>query len=241
MTCQKCGHVYCYTHGDQHQNGNCQEYERKHRAENLKNAALISKVSKPCPKCKAPIQKRSGCNHMKCPQCQTAFCWLCGTEIEDTTYPEHFKATNISSACRGKQFEEMTCWQYFLVIIISAWVLIFLTPLAVSLTIVFSLFCIICICCVHDWRPTCSEMLQSFHGIYELWMAGLCYGSLCLWGLVCCVPLVFFFCCAQLFGFTGNSDAQEQELLEAQAEREAQEQLRNENIRDVGVGVGVGV
>ena len=31
-----------------------------------------------CPKCKTYIQKSDGCDHMKCTQCQTDFCYRCG-------------------------------------------------------------------------------------------------------------------------------------------------------------------
>ncbi|TFK72289.1 hypothetical protein BDN72DRAFT_792665 [Pluteus cervinus] len=35
---------------------------------------------KRCPRCKTPIQKTSGCNHMTCrvPGCNTEFCYVCG-------------------------------------------------------------------------------------------------------------------------------------------------------------------
>ena len=40
-------------------------------------SSWITKHTKPCPKCKCAIQKRSGCNHMICSKCKHNFCWVC--------------------------------------------------------------------------------------------------------------------------------------------------------------------
>ncbi|KII85884.1 hypothetical protein PLICRDRAFT_300134 [Plicaturopsis crispa FD-325 SS-3] len=39
---------------------------------------------KPCPNCKAPLQKNGGCNHMTCVQCNTHICWKCMQTFTET-------------------------------------------------------------------------------------------------------------------------------------------------------------
>jgi hypothetical protein len=60
---------------------NDQEQEHVCKEENIESAKLISKDSKPCPKCAALIFKIDGCNQMWCVMCHTAFSWITG-EIE---------------------------------------------------------------------------------------------------------------------------------------------------------------
>jgi len=35
-----------------------------------------------CPKCSVPIEKNEGCNHMRCPQCDYYWCWVCGLPVQ---------------------------------------------------------------------------------------------------------------------------------------------------------------
>jgi len=69
---QQCNHaaplqVDCQTVG---------KWLRKNSAES-ENANWILANTKPCPKCKRPIEKNQGCMHMVCSQCRSEFCWLC--------------------------------------------------------------------------------------------------------------------------------------------------------------------
>ena len=40
-------------------------------------ARLAAMTTKPCPKCKFPWQKDTGCKHFKCMKCQQEYCWVC--------------------------------------------------------------------------------------------------------------------------------------------------------------------
>jgi len=41
------------------------------------NMQWIVARTKKCPKCRVPIEKNQGCNHMTCKNCGHEFCWLC--------------------------------------------------------------------------------------------------------------------------------------------------------------------
>ncbi|XP_071075778.1 E3 ubiquitin-protein ligase parkin isoform X3 [Desmodus rotundus] len=52
----------------------------------------IKHTTKPCPRCRVPVEKNGGCMHMKCPQpqCQLDWCWHCGCEWNRTCMGDHW-------------------------------------------------------------------------------------------------------------------------------------------------------
>jgi ankyrin repeat/IBR domain-containing protein 1 len=92
------GHYFCWGCGaDAHEPCGCDQWKTWHeRITEMRMKTTVSdevafsaaanlwivKNSKPCPnvKCKAPIQKNEGCNHMKCSKCKHEFCWVCREE-----------------------------------------------------------------------------------------------------------------------------------------------------------------
>ena len=55
-----------------------EEWLKKFSSEN-ENFKWIQLNTKLCPKCRNPIEKNQGCNHMSCTHngCGHEFCWLC--------------------------------------------------------------------------------------------------------------------------------------------------------------------
>jgi len=41
------------------------------------NIKWINLYTKPCPRCRKPIEKNQGCNHINCVSCKFDFCWMC--------------------------------------------------------------------------------------------------------------------------------------------------------------------
>ncbi|KAM7256120.1 hypothetical protein ACFE04_011861 [Oxalis oulophora] len=77
----RCSHGFCWNCTEEaHRPVNCATVSKwilKNSAES-ENMNWILANSKPCPKCKRPIEKNQGCMHMTCtPPCKFEFCWLC--------------------------------------------------------------------------------------------------------------------------------------------------------------------
>ncbi|KAL4325760.1 hypothetical protein GQ457_11G005850 [Hibiscus cannabinus] len=80
VTC-RCSYSFCWNCSEEaHRPVDCGTVAKwilKNTAES-ENMNWILANSKPCPKCKRPIEKNHGCMHMTCtPPCKFEFCWLC--------------------------------------------------------------------------------------------------------------------------------------------------------------------
>ncbi|KAL3525971.1 hypothetical protein ACH5RR_014343 [Cinchona calisaya] len=101
VTCN-CSHGFCWNcTEDAHRPVNCDtvaQWILKNNAES-ENTNWILAYTKPCPKCKRPIEKNHGCMHMTCRSpCNFEFCWLCLG-----SWREHGRGTGGGYACNGFQ------------------------------------------------------------------------------------------------------------------------------------------
>lgn len=82
-TCNECGAKACVDCDlPWHEGETCHDYQTRIKGEDFekKEAAslkTIQKQCKQCPGCKKNIQRNGGCDHMRCTQCNTRFCFLC--------------------------------------------------------------------------------------------------------------------------------------------------------------------
>ena len=92
-----CGASFCWScQEDAHRPVDCDTVRKwlvKNSAES-ENLNWILANTKPCPACKRPIEKSSGCMHMTCAQCKYDFCWMCSGK-----WSEHGERTGGYYAC----------------------------------------------------------------------------------------------------------------------------------------------
>lgn len=94
MTCHVCYTSFCYYHSNAHEPTAeaCSQYERTVAKQERANAGILG--AKLCPKCGAPTEKLSGCNHMVC-HCTAEWCWICGKELDNAGW--HYNPMNPNS------------------------------------------------------------------------------------------------------------------------------------------------
>ena len=86
-----CGHAFCFACGeDWHYPVGCEGLRMwvKKCEDDSETANWINANTKDCPRCKVPIEKNGGCNHMRCTNeaCKTNFCWFCGKVMVGREY-----------------------------------------------------------------------------------------------------------------------------------------------------------
>jgi E3 ubiquitin-protein ligase RNF14 len=109
--CDSCGYVFCkFCRGVWHGAAvECRSrlYDKNERAklsaEDEASEAYINKHTKPCPRCARKIQKSEACNHMRCSECYTHFCYLCGGELDVNNLYVHFNTEG--TKCYQKLWE----------------------------------------------------------------------------------------------------------------------------------------
>lgn len=97
MKCAQCAAEYCAQCLFPHAwNVSCTEAalaSDKNAAEKASEQWELSNT-KPCPKCKAKIEKNGGCKHMKCGTCKFDFCWNCLQEWRPETHFDYYHCAN---------------------------------------------------------------------------------------------------------------------------------------------------
>lgn len=84
QTCSSCLVPICTSCHAQHEGLSCAEYQDVSSGRQEANERLKKEIGiKDCPKCKTPLEKTEGCNHMTC-RCGAHICWVC-LEIFDTS------------------------------------------------------------------------------------------------------------------------------------------------------------
>ena len=91
------------------------KYGKKFLSEMLNmslSSEYMNKNTKSCPNCQTIIEKIDGCNKMTCPKCETHFCYLCGSKLNQQDPYRHFR--NIGSSCHRNLFEGIEDnWEIF--------------------------------------------------------------------------------------------------------------------------------
>ncbi|KAJ8069812.1 hypothetical protein OCU04_000227 [Sclerotinia nivalis] len=76
-TCAECCTVICTSCHNPHENKTCAEYEDETSGRYEATLKLMERIGiKSCPKCKTPIEKTDGCDHILC-KCGAHLCWMC--------------------------------------------------------------------------------------------------------------------------------------------------------------------
>jgi len=105
VVCPTCDRATCWNCNSRYHRGTCAK-----KAKTSNEAAFmlykIRKNVKACPRCRVPVEKISGCNHMTCYACNYEWCWMCGGKYTH----DHFEPYNLFG-CPGGQNSNWTWLQ----------------------------------------------------------------------------------------------------------------------------------
>ena len=93
-----CGNLFCFDCGEEaHTPVTCDTLKiwKEKNAKDLSSIKWMMENTKPCPKCKAAIEKNDGCFMMTCRSCSAQFCWLCLGDW--STHSNHFECSKYNS------------------------------------------------------------------------------------------------------------------------------------------------
>ena len=84
------------------------------QASTLASVQALQKDATPCPKCKEPISRINGCNHMFCPWCKTSFDYKTGKLIEESqnTNPHYIRwrqEQSLATSATSGPFATLRC------------------------------------------------------------------------------------------------------------------------------------
>jgi len=98
VCCGECNTSFCFQCGHEpHRPASC-ESMKNWRVVMAKSDVSKKLTSKPCPGCHSFIEKNGGCNHMKCRQCSTDFCWLCLKTLDRHLQQHQCKPYDLSAS-----------------------------------------------------------------------------------------------------------------------------------------------
>ncbi|KAA6377960.1 MAG: putative Zinc finger, C6HC-type [Streblomastix strix] len=113
-----CGHEFCFVcQKDAHMPATCKMVDDwlTMIKKDSQTSKWIYMNTKPCPKCKKPIEKNQGCNLMTCRNCKFSFCWICLGDW--ATHSNHFNCNTplkVVKELKQKQEKEKKDAQYLL-------------------------------------------------------------------------------------------------------------------------------
>lgn len=100
IECPDCLALFCFICGSNwHEPLTCDQV-KQFKSFDHESLTWISRNTKKCPKCKWPIEKNSGCDHMTCRKCNHEFCWNCFADMTSGI------ASHDTSACRSVAHQE---------------------------------------------------------------------------------------------------------------------------------------